>query len=143
MAVGIITVVTIFLAVTVNQFVVARSVMLEDTHKLYLAEEGHEAIRHVRDDNWEELAALDLGELHYLAFATSTLSVTSTPEVIDGTYTRSFRLTELYRDDSGDIVSATSSGATVDPDGRVVTVLVADARGTSTLQSILADIFSE
>ena len=77
-----------------------------------IAEEGLEALRLIKGDDWEGLSALTSGTTYYFYLATSSWSVTSTPEVIDGEFYRSFRPYAVYRDASDDIVS---SGGTIDP----------------------------
>ena len=142
-AIVIIFLVSIFSSIAVTQLVETRSVMLHDTRMLYLAEEGYELVRFIRDDDWEQFAALDTDNPHYLAIGSSTIAVTTDPEVVASTYQRSFFLRHLYRDSAGIIVTATTSGATLDPAGRIVEVVVTDGRSTTTVQSILFDIFSE
>jgi type II secretory pathway pseudopilin PulG len=78
-----------------------------------LAEEGLEAIRLIKSDDWAGLSALTSGNTYYFNLATSSWSVTSTPEVIDGEFYRSFRPYSVNRDVSDDIVS---SGGATDPD---------------------------
>ena len=141
-AVVIVFLVSIFTSISVTQFVATRSVMLQDTHRLYLAEEGYELVRFLRDEDWDALAVLETNTPQYLVIGTSTVAATTTVEVIDG-YRRSFQLGPVYRDSNGSIVTATTSGATFDPGGRIVDVTVADERGTTTLQSVVLRIFPE
>ncbi|MBI5134378.1 MAG: hypothetical protein HZA81_03265 [Candidatus Taylorbacteria bacterium] len=78
-----------------------------------LAEEGLEALRLMKDDGWTNLSAIPTATDRYLALGTSTWSASTTPEVVDGVFYRSFRLYPVSRDASDDIVTA---GGTVDPD---------------------------
>lgn len=77
-----------------------------------LAEEGLEAVRYIKGGGWTALSSLPLNTSRYLALATSSWSATTTPEIVDGLFYRSFRLSAVYRDGSDDIVS---SGGTLDP----------------------------
>lgn len=79
-----------------------------------LAEEGLEVVRYLRDYGWtSKIAPLSVSTTYYLAFATSTSqwSVTTTPQVIDGLFTRTIVLSPVARDGSDNIVT---SGGTVD-----------------------------
>ncbi len=77
-----------------------------------IAEEGLEALRLIKGNDWAGLSALTSGSTYYFHLATSSWSVTSTPEVIDGEFYRSFRSYDVYRDASDNIVT---SGGTIDP----------------------------
>jgi hypothetical protein len=77
-----------------------------------LAEEGLEAVRFVKGSGWSNLSNIPLNTSRYFTLATSSWSVTSTPEIIDGLFYRSFKLNQVSRDGNDDIVA---SGGTVDP----------------------------
>lgn len=134
---AIASVVAIFVGVTVAQFASVRADILNDTKKLYLAEEGYELIRLVRDEDWSDLSNIPAQDYFYLQISTTTLAVGSSPEIIDGEYVRSFRLMPLYRNNQGNIVTSTTSGAVNDDNGREVYIYVADDSGTTTLRSLL------
>lgn len=76
-----------------------------------LAEEGLEAIRLIKGNGWSGLSALTPGNTYYFDLATSTWGVTTTPEVIDGEFYRSFRSYSVSRDASDNIVT---SGGVID-----------------------------
>lgn len=76
-----------------------------------LAEEGLEAVRFVKGSGWSNLSSLPFNTPRYFALGTSSWSATTTPEIIDGLFYRSFKLYQVYRDSNDDIVS---SGGTVD-----------------------------
>lgn len=78
-----------------------------------LAEEGLEAVRYIKGSGWTNLSSLPLDTPQYLALATSSWGATTTAEVVDGIFYRSFKLSAVYRDASDDIVS---SGGTLDAD---------------------------
>jgi type II secretory pathway pseudopilin PulG len=77
-----------------------------------IAEEGLEALRLIKSGGWAELSSLTPGQTYYFHLATSSWSVTTTPEVIDGDFYRSFIPYSVSRDVSDNI---TESGGTVDP----------------------------
>lgn len=126
---------------TVAQFVNNAHVVSEKTQALYLAEDGLELIRFIRDEAWSNVSSLPLNTARYLEVTASAVSVTTTPETV-GEYSRSFTLSNVYRDSDDDIVASTTSGSVADPDSKYVTVNVTWDGGTESvsLTSILADI---
>lgn len=95
-----------------------------------LAEEGLEALRLIKDNGWSNLSSLPSGVSRYLALGMSAWSVTTTPEVVDGAFYRSFKVFPASRDASDDIVS---SGGAVDPDTLLLESSVSwDWRGSTT-----------
>ena len=143
-AISIISTIVIAVGFSVNTFVDARTNLLHNTRAVYLAEEGYEIIRALRDDSWSTLDALTLSDTHYLDVATSTIAFSGTQEVIDGLYYRSFVLSEVYRDGSSgdDITASTTAGATVDADMVEVTVSVFGPTGTTSLTAILSNLYA-
>ena len=113
----------------------------------FLAEEGLEALRFLRDKSWSiNLAGLNAATTYYLSFNASNSSwnvTTSNPGLIDGLYARSFGVEAVNRNGSDDIVG---SGGTLDSNTKKFTVNVAwQERGayfTTTLGTYLSDIFS-
>ena len=140
-AVTIITIVSIFISLTITQVIQARTVMLQDTHKLYLAEEGYEMVRFLRDDSWSAISSLSYDQAYYFDSSTTTIALSVDPEVI-GQYTRSFRLLPVYRSGAGEIVDGGEIGATIDEGSRFVRVHVVDDNGTTTVEAIMANIFT-
>lgn len=111
----------------------------------YLAEEGVEAIKSMRDRSWDaEIAGLTTDATYSLDFTTAIWKATTTPEIIDTTYTRSFQLSPVYRDTNSDIVE---TGGTLDPDTKKVAVSitfapsVSSATTTKTLSAYITNMF--
>ena len=129
--------VAIFVGVTVAQFASVRADILNNTKKIYLAEEGYELIRLVRDGGWSAISSIPQQTSYYIQVSTTTLAVGLSPEIIDGKYLRSFRLLPLYRNIQGVIVTSTTSGAITDTNGRELFIYVADDSSTTTLRSLL------
>ena len=142
-AVGIVALVAVFAAVTVSQLVASRLSLLHETERVYAAEEGYEMVRFLRDSDWDTFAALDTNEAHYLDISTSTIAFTDTPEFVAPDVARRIHIDPLYRDGGGAVVASSTAGASSDAGGRVVTVEVAGPRGTTTLESILTNLFSQ
>lgn len=78
-----------------------------------LAEEGLEAIRYVKGSGWNNLSGIPLNTQRYITLGVSSWGVTTTPEIIDGIFYRSFIVRSVLRNNSDDIVS---SGGTLDSD---------------------------
>lgn len=131
--------VIVFVSHTLTLFVIGAGETRIKTKALYLAEEGMESVRYLRDSSWSLFdTELSNGTTYYLAMATSSFATTTVPEVIDGTYTRSFEITEVRRDADDDIVD---SGGTVDPDSRYITFTVGWGTASVTLSSLMSNLF--
>lgn len=138
--ISIVAVTLIAIGFGVNAYVEARRELITETKSSYLIEEGYEIIRAIRDNNWNTIEALTTGTTHYLTVSTTTLAVSTTPEIIDTTYRRSFVVRAVYRNASSDIVPSSSTGATVDAGSRQIDVSVAGPTGTTTLSAILSNL---
>ena len=141
-ALSIIAVMVVVIGFSVTSFVDARSELLNNTKAVYLAEEGYEILRALRNDDWSIIDALVIGDTNYFAVATTTIAVSGTPEVIDGEFYRSFKLSSVYRDGDDDITDSTTPGAVVDTEILEVTVSVFGPTGTTSLTAILSNIFA-
>lgn len=108
-----------------------------------LAEEGLEAVRVMRDNGWTaNIQPLASNTNYFLTFNGATFKSTTTPSYIDGTFYRTFRLSDVYRNSSQDI----SGSGTLDPKTKLVTVSVSwSFHGATTTESIptyLTNIFN-
>ena len=77
-----------------------------------ITEEGVEAVKIIRDTNWDTISSLSLNTEYYLSFDTSsnTWSLGTTPSIdpmtpIDGKFTRVVVFSEVLRDDNDNINS--------------------------------------
>lgn len=138
--ISILTVALLALGFSINAYVDARTALLNETKATYLAEEGYETIRAIRDTNWNTIDALSIGTTYYFELSTTTLAIGATPEVIDGSFRRSFVVRSVYRNASDDIVASTTAGASIDDGSREVQVFVAGPTGTTSLSAILTNI---
>ncbi len=138
--ISIIAVAAVAIGYSVTSYVEARARLLTNLKAAYLAEEGYELIRSIRDDGWMVLDGLALNTLHYLDVSSTTATVTATPEIIDGEYTRSFELNALYRNANDDITTSSAPGATIDDGGRMLEVNVNGPSGTTTFEAIITNI---
>jgi Tfp pilus assembly protein PilV len=108
LAVGMFTVVLISISA---YFQKALEVSKDTTRRIqsgFLLEEGIEAVKFLRDQSWDaEIATLTPGTSYYLYWDGGTWVSTTTPQMIEDIFTRSFRLANVNRDFvSNDIVSS-------------------------------------
>jgi type II secretory pathway pseudopilin PulG len=113
----------------------------EKTQALYLAEEGLELIRFVRDSAWSNISGLPLNSARHLSITSGAITITTTPEYIE-TFRRSFTVQNVYRNNSDDIVASTTSGAVADDKAKYVTVSIDFGTPTTTvsLTTILTEL---
>lgn len=106
-----------------------------------LAEEGVEALRLIKSGSWNTLSSLPMGSARYLSLAPSSWNITTTPEIIDGVFYRSFIPYAVLHNSSDDIVA---SGGTVDPNTILFSVSVSwnwrGATSTANYQSYMTNI---
>lgn len=96
----------------------------------YLAEEGIEVARFLRDSSWEtNIVAFSTAIDYSLVFESGLWRATTTDIFIDDIFERKIVLSEVYRDSSAKIVS---SGGTLDPNTRMVTVAISWESGAAT-----------
>lgn len=138
----LISVISIFSA-----FVLALSTSSKNTAKVqaaFLLEEGHEALRNMRDFGYSaNIAPLQNGTTYRLAFSSQRWQATTTNTFIDSKFDRTFTLSAVGRDTDHNIVS---SGGTVDTNTKKVTVNVSWREGsattTKTMESYVSNIFN-
>ena len=109
----------------------------------FLAEEGMETVRLLRDGAWSNLSSLATATPYHLSWNAGAWSATTTVVLIDGVFTRTVILDEVYRRvGDKDIVATTSPDAkTLDPDIKRVTVSVSATGVTTRLVTYLANMY--
>ena len=124
------------------------SVGLRDTNEIkaaYLAEEGIEAVRFLRDNNWSAFSSLAMEFPYYLYYSTTTSAweATTTAQTIDGEFQRTFVLERVYRRNSDDDIIPLSDAAakTLDPETKKVTVRVTWEGKAAELMTYLTNLF--
>ena len=131
-----------------NMYLSGASDNLKSAKAAYLAQEGIEALKIIRDTNWTTISALTDNANYYLYFDTSsttnnTWKATSTMSyaTVDSIFTRSFKLNSVYRDANGRI----QSSGTLDNNTEKVTVSVSwQSKSTTTtkyLSTYITKIF--
>ncbi len=126
----------------------AVSLARERTQAAFLAEEGIEVARHLRDAGWNaNISSLTPGQNYYFSFnASSSLwSIGTVPEpAIEGIFLRSIRAERVSRNANFDI-EAVYNPAHEDPETRKIVVEIEWTRKgalkTATLEAYLTDIF--
>lgn len=115
----------------------SQKVVGESTRKIqaaFLAEEGVEALKSMRDTSWQNnIDLLNAGSDYHLSFNGTAWVSTTSNAYIDNIFERKFVIDNVNRDASDDIAA---SGA-VDPHTKKVTIFVSwSARNGTTTKSI-------
>lgn len=117
---------------------------VERVQAALLLEEGMEALRVMRDNGYTTyISTLSTSTAYRFSFDT-TYHATTTATLIDSTFDRTFRLSDVYRDTAGNIVS---SGGVYDPGTKKAAVSVSwkTSSGTTTksISTYLINLFLE
>ena len=134
---------SIILGVLINassSYFSGAGVNLLSTKAAYLAEEGIEAAKTIRDSNWNNISALLDNTNYYLYFdtASSTNNIwkaTTTASIIDNNFIRTFKVNSVYRDANGRIIS---SGGSLSTTTEKLTVSVSWVSNNSTTTKSLS-----
>ncbi len=110
----------------------------------YLAEEGIEAVKLLRDTSWDEkILTLSMGTPYYIGFSSGTWQTIATPSYVDSLFERVVIINNVYRDGNSDIVT---SGGTLDENIKKVTARVSwfhrGATTTKEMSTYIANLFS-
>ncbi|MEK7139894.1 MAG: hypothetical protein AAB805_01060 [Patescibacteria group bacterium] len=107
----------------------------------FLAEEGMEAARLMRDRSWTNISGLSTTTTYYLTFTGGTWATTTVSSQIFGTYYRTVRVSDVYRNGSQDIAASGTGDARTKKITADVSWQKRGATTTVSLSSYLADIF--
>ncbi len=127
---------------------------LRKTQSNLLLEEGAEAVKSIRDNDWNTISNLNLDTQYHLYFDTTNKVwvldnngnslvgyIPSYP--IDNIFNRTVAFSSVYRDSNDDI---TNGGGTIDPHTKKVTVSVSwpnsEGASSKSLSFYIADIFN-
>ena len=110
----------------------------------FLAEEGVEVVRLIRDKGWDaSLGYWPSDAVYRLVFSGGTWATTTDDTFIDGRFDRTIAVDDVYRDGNNDIAP---SGA-LDPDTKKVIVSVGWRNGSATttvsIQAYLTNLFDD
>ena len=115
---------------------------LRQTQSAYLLEEGLEAIRFLRNNDWETIANLEVGADYWLIFSNDIWTISQTENQINNLFDRRLNIEAVYRDSDFKIQET----GTLDPDTKKITITVSwphrGATTTRTISTYLTNIFS-
>lgn len=119
--VGVAIFITVMVAVDYSMYAMylTSKKSLRTAQASFLVEETAEVLRATRDNGWNNFSTLTIGTNYYLIFTGGAWATTTTPTSVDG-FTRSFVLSNVYRDASDDIAAS----GTLDSGARKVTITV-------------------
>jgi Tfp pilus assembly protein PilV len=137
----IVVAVLAFMAVAQKSIYLSRQ-SLHTAQAVFLLEEGAEATRIVRDNDWSTITGLTAGSTYSPTFSSNTWTLSPTQNMV-GIFTRTVSIANVSRDaTSNDIVT---SGGTNDTGTKLVTVTVSWPEGgttiTKTLSFYISDLF--
>lgn len=120
-AVFIFTVILSSLILISNLYLSGATDSLRNTQAAYLAEEGVESLKTIRDNSWDNISSIPTDTEKYLSFSTASSSwqVSNSEETV-GVFSRSFIINSVNRDSNGDI----SLSGTEDPNTKKVNIIV-------------------
>lgn len=142
-ATSIIVAAFLSLVAVYNIYLSRTKINIQNLKAVYLAEEGIEAVKYLRDQSWStNIVTLNTSTNYYFAFENGYWKATTTNTFIDNTYERKFILQNVNRDVTDDIVS---NGGTVDSGTRLLTVSVSwfykGATTTKSIATYVTDVF--
>lgn len=106
----------------------------------FLLEEGIEVARFFRDTGWANVGAPADGTVYYLAFnGTSFATSTTVTSLVGGVFEQKLTFNDVYRDLNDDI---TTSGGTLDPNTKKVTIAVSWWNRTATTTRSISTYFT-
>jgi len=128
--------------ISFNYFIRTSFLGTKTTQSYFLAEEGIEALKSMRNNSWNIfINPLLPGQNYYLYFNGSNWESTTSPSTVDGIFTRKFTVENIYRDVNGDI----SISGTLDSGSKKINVsvsyMVKDTVLTKNLSTIITNIF--
>lgn len=116
---------------------------LRHVQAAFLAEEGAETLRFLRDASWSNLSSLTTGNTYFINFYNGNWQTTANNIFVDGIFERKFVLNNVYRDGTDDIAPT----GTLDPNTKKVTLSIAWSKGVATttksLEFYLTNIFRD
>ncbi len=117
----------------------------------FLLEEGVEAVKLLRDESWSgRIATLTNGTTYYLLWNGIKWTSTTTRQMVENVFTRSFTVRAVYRDNTGPLTTfdnIITSGGALDVGTKKVVVSVTwpvkgGAISTSTAETYITNIFN-
>lgn len=118
--------------------------LTEKVQASFLAEEGIEALRIIRDNGWNTSFGTFVSDTPYnFSFEGGAWKATTTAIIVDGRFWRTFKISAVNRDSSDDIILG---GGTNDPNTKKAVVTVSwnsgGATSTISISTYLTNLFS-
>ena len=134
-ACSIITIIVLTTMSSAQKSLQLSSLALRQTQANFLLEEGAEAVRSIRDNNWTTISNLILDANYYLSYDLNSNSwlLGQTPNTIDS-FTRIVVISAVKRDASDDIASS----GTLDNGTKKVTITISWPGSTGTVSKSLS-----
>jgi len=129
----ILTIFVTALVIAFQSFLTHSFATVPETQATFLAEEGIEAVKMIRDSGWSNITALTAGTPYYLHFGTDWTA--SPTEEYVGIFQRTFIIENVGRNASKDIVV---SGGTDDSNTKKITVNVSWSKNSATSTKSIA-----
>lgn len=145
-AIFIFTLILGLLITASNMYISGAGDNLKSAKAAYLAEEGIEAVKIIRDTGWNNISAFSDNTNYYLYFdmSSSTNNIwkaTTTASSVDSIYIRIFKTSPVYRDSNGRIVT---TGGILDTNSKQISVSISwpskIGTTTKTLSTYIANI---
>lgn len=116
---------------------------LRHVQAAFLAEEGAEALRFLRDGGWSNLSVLTTGATYYIVFQSGNWQTTTNNIFVDNIFERKIILNNVNRDNNDDIAPS----GTFDPNTKKATITIAWNNGLATtsksLEFYLTNLFND
>jgi len=122
-ACSIMSLITISVMSAATKGIQLSSRSLRQVQASLLLEEGAEAVKSIRDNNWSIISNLNVDTNYYLSFNTNTntwILLDNPVEIIDGIFTRVVVFSDVYRNNNDDI----SQSGSLDEGSKQVKVTV-------------------
>ncbi len=138
-AIGIISILAFTIGLVIANYIEQREELLSQTIRIYAAEEGFEMVRFLRDENWSQIQSLVTGQEYYFAITPNSIQLSAATTT--DTFDRHVIVDQLFRRPDFTVTTSDDTDGSPDAAGRFVTVVALDARGTTTMESILTNVF--
>ena len=116
---------------------------LRHVQAVFLAEEGAEALRFLRDGNWSNLSSLTAGATYYLVFQSGNWQIITNNIFVDEIFERKLVLSNINRDVNDDIAPT----GTLDPNTKKAAITISWSNGLATtskpLELYLTNLFND
>jgi len=140
------SIILVFVVALFGAYAFYLRISFENLHRAqatFIAEEGIESIKILRDQSWsEKIALIPFGETYRITWNEGLVELALGASYIDGMFDRTIVFEEVGRDSNGDIVE---QGGTPDEGTRKLTVNISwfsrNATTTKSMSTYVTDLF--